>query len=236
MIKGSLKPFKILLFVGIVTIYPCSGTASPTLEQQAQNFIQQQIAPQAEETDLTKVVVQPVSSHLTLTPCRDQIQFNSAKPIRPGRFSIKASCNSPRRWTVSMRGQVDIMRHVVVSQRPLPKDTVLELSDLELELKGLSRLRNGYYSDPKSLIGYELKRSLQQHQILTPRLLLPPLLVRKDEQVIIHAGSSSILAVRVAGIALEDGRKNQQIRIRNSSSGKVINARVTATGQVRVGR
>ncbi len=235
MIKGRLKPSKILLFLAIPLFFtPCYGS-SQDVEQQAYEYIQKQLQNSLVENDRIEIDIQPLSSRLKLSHCREAISFESRKPLRAGRFTLKASCQTPRRWTVHIRGLIKVMREVVISLRPLPKNTIVSPADVKLSLQDIGTLRNGYFIDPADIRGYELKRSVPQHKVLNPSQLLPPLLIQKDEQVIIHAGKSKLLSVRVAGIALEDGRRNQQIRIRNAKSGKVIKARVIASGEVRAG-
>jgi flagella basal body P-ring formation protein FlgA len=63
--------------------------------------------------------------------------------------------------------------------------------------------------------------------------LEPPLVVRRGEAVVISA-ASSIVAVKVAGVALTDGRLGEQIRIKNLSSSRIVQAKMVGPGQAEV--
>ncbi|MEH6625158.1 MAG: flagellar basal body P-ring formation chaperone FlgA [Motiliproteus sp.] len=235
MIKGSLKPFNILLFLVSYLLFVPSYASTQDLEQQALEYIQEQLQSTLVKSDRIDIKIQPLSSHLKLSPCRTSITFKSKQSLHAGRFNLKASCQSPRHWSVNIRGLIKVMREVVISLRPLPRNTILSGADVKLSLQDISSLQNGYFSNLDEINGYELKTSVPQNKVLNPTQLLPLLLVRKDDQVTIHAGKSELLSVRVAGIALEDGSINEQIRIQNAKSGKIIRARVVASGEVRAG-
>ncbi|KTT42598.1 flagellar basal body P-ring biosynthesis protein FlgA, partial [Pseudomonas oryzihabitans] len=79
----------------------------------------------------------------------------------------------------------------------------------------------------------QLKRQVVNEQVLTPASLEQAELVRKGEQVVISARSASF-DIRMQGQALADGAKDEEIRVRNLSSNRVIHARVVDQGQVEV--
>ncbi len=179
MIKGRLKRFKILLFVSIPLIYLNADASTQPLEQQALRYIQQQMRSELTGNDDIEIEIQPLSSRLKLSPCRQEVSFSSRQPIAPGRFSLKASCQFPKRWTLSIRGKIKVMREVIFSLRPLPRNSILSSTDIKLGRVDISMLRNGYFTDTQTISGYELKRAIPQNKVLTPNMLLPPMLVQK---------------------------------------------------------
>jgi len=58
-----------------------------------------------------------------------------------------------------------------------------------------------------------------------------PKLIKRGEKVIIKVNSPN-LEISVAGIALMDGVKNQNIRIKNIKSKQIVQATVVKQGQV----
>ncbi len=235
MTKGSLKHFAMLVCTALMLHHSPLCAETPSLRQQAEKFVYTRMQATLADGDLLDVSVRNPDSRLRLPPCQDSISFASPRPLKPGRFSLKASCAIPKRWSIHLSGRIQVLRNVVISERALPKNTVLNATDLQLAPKDIATLRQGFYTSIDQVVSYQLKRSVQQKHVLTPRLLSPPLLVRKNDEVVISAGRSSTVDIRVAGIALQDGHQNQQIRVRNKNSGKIIRARVIAIGEVRAG-
>jgi flagella basal body P-ring formation protein FlgA len=57
--------------------------------------------------------------------------------------------------------------------------------------------------------------------------------IRKGDQVVITARTGT-MAVKMPGEALSNGGMNEQIRVRNLNSQRVVKARVTGPAQVEV--
>lgn len=70
-------------------------------------------------------------------------------------------------------------------------------------------------------------------QVITLVHLEQAEVVRKGDQVVITARSGT-LSVRMPGEALSNGGLNEQIRVKNLNSQRVIKAQVMAPGQVEV--
>ena len=122
---------------------------------------------------------------------------------------------------------------VLTASRPLAKDTVLAASDITLRKREISRYRSGVFKDKQQLIGMVLKRPLADGSVITPRQVMPKRLVRRGEPVIIMAKTGG-MTVRVQGKALMDGHNGQMIQVRNTRSGRKLQAEVIATATVRV--
>jgi len=58
-----------------------------------------------------------------------------------------------------------------------------------------------------------------------------PKLIRRGDQVVIVATTGGI-SVRMAGTAMADGRRDEQITVKNKSSNRLIKVRVVAPGTV----
>jgi flagella basal body P-ring formation protein FlgA len=69
--------------------------------------------------------------------------------------------------------------------------------------------------------------------VISAKLLTRRHLVKKGNQVTITARNGNI-AVRMSGTALEDGVRDEQIRVRNDSSQRTIKAVVRSQNQVEV--
>jgi flagella basal body P-ring formation protein FlgA len=79
--------------------------------------------------------------------------------------------------------------------------------------------------------GRSLSRALAAGSVLTPGALGGRSAVRAGDQVQLISRLDGI-EVRASGIALGGGDSGSRLRVRNGSSGKVVDAMVTAPGQV----
>ncbi len=125
------------------------------------------------------------------------------------------------------------MREVVVTIAPVLKGERVDVNNLTLEMQDLSRLRKGYYESKEQLQGMYAKRALQGGVVLTPQLLFVPNLIDKGDQVSIQIQRGE-LRVQMEGVAIEDGYRDGKIRVRNNSSGKIVEGIVVAPGRVLV--
>ncbi|HEY5717046.1 MAG TPA: flagellar basal body P-ring formation chaperone FlgA [Motiliproteus sp.] len=230
--RGSLNTLPQLLFLLL-----CSAVIAPTIqaseqiEQQAKDYLLAQIKPRLQPHDRVTMATNPLDSRLQLSPCHQPLSFTSTRPITPGAFTLKSSCSSPRPWTIYLSGSLEIYRPIVVSLRPIGRDTPLDHTLITLEERPISRLREGYYTQLEPLLGYQSRRNIAAGLPLRSDMLLPPLLVKAGDVVTIRAHSQS-MTVEAAGIALQDGRLHEQIDVRNSRSDKIIRARITGRGLV----
>lgn len=240
MTKGRLKPFTLLLFIALflpqIHAVAERQNVSDAIEQQAADYIRDNLNVKQRPGDELEIQVHPVDSRLNLPRCGSAITFASRMPLEPGRFSLKASCRSPQRWSLYLNGNIKLYRQVLASRQSIPRSSPLNPGSLQRVRVDVSGLQSGYFTEADQLQGYEAAQSIRQGTMITPRMLDARRLVQKGDKVIISAGEEGIVEVRMEGEALEDGRLHEQIRVRNIRSGRVIKARVEASGRVATGR
>ncbi|HEX8592525.1 MAG TPA: flagellar basal body P-ring formation chaperone FlgA [Pseudomonas sp.] len=157
--------------------------------------------------------------------------LESPKPI--GRVNVKVRCEGSSPWTVFVPAQVHLYRNVVTAVRPLKRDSLISDEDVALRERDIGQLGQGFLSSLDQAVGQKTIRPAVMDQVLSPTYLEQPQMIHKGDQVVIIARSGT-LAVRMPGEALSDGGLNEQIRIRNLNSKRVIKANVTGPGQVEV--
>ncbi|WNW11164.1 flagellar basal body P-ring formation chaperone FlgA [Pseudomonas sp. DTU_2021_1001937_2_SI_NGA_ILE_001] len=180
-----------------------------------------------------EISVKQLDPRMRLAHCDKDLtaSMESARPI--GRVSVRVRCEGSSPWTVYVPAQVQLFREVVTTLRPLKRGTVLSEQDVALRERDIGTLGLGYLTAVDQVVGQKLTRPTVVDQVLAPNFLEQPAMVRKGDHVVIIARSNS-LAVRMPGEALSDGGFNEQIRVRNLNSQKVIKANITGPGQVEV--
>lgn len=146
---------------------------------------------------------------------------------------VKRIASCPEQWRVVLTSDVKVLVPAVHSIKSLARGDTLSGSDLQLKKIPYNKLRGQYFASLKALEGRKLKRTLGANKLLTGNMLEPDFLVRKGDSVLIQASSNS-LQVTMSGVALENGSLKDNIRVRNRSSGKVVDARVISEGKVSI--
>lgn len=206
------------------------GATNQFLEQQVQEHIARSGLPARYEIKLNRL-----DARLRLPICPDdQLSAELESPNVPvGRVTVRLTCNSSSPWRLFVPGQVSLFQEVLVSARPLARNTVLNANDLTLQERDTSLLRDKYLVDPQQAIGMRLTRPVPPDSIITFAVIEQNEIVRRGDKVVISASNDSV-SVRMPGEALESGALGAQIRVRNTRSDRQIKARVVGPGQVKV--
>ena len=175
-----------------------------------------------------------LDSRLRLAACELPLEsFTPQSRRRMGKITIGIRCNGSHPWSLFVPVTVKVMTEVVVARTSLPRGSIIGESDIELEMRDISRLHRGYLEAKKSVLGKKLRQRLRQQQVVTPSQLDTPHAIKRNNRVTILASSRS-LQIRMLGKALQNGSLGELIRVRNESSKKELDAKVVAPGIVEV--
>lgn len=178
--------------------------------------------------------VQPLDSRLRLAVCDDLPTVEHYPRERlGGRITFKVSCNGPESWSVRIPANIRLYDNVVVAAAGIPMGSQISGQDIELQEMDVALLYRGYYRSVDDVKGFIAKRPIPAGQALSPIVVNPANLVAKGQKVTILAESSGI-SIRAMGEALSDGALGEVIQVRNASSSRVVEGRITAHGLVKV--
>ena len=207
------------------------GTTAAFLEAQAE----QHVAASTQEARF-EVEVGRLDPRLRLPLCPPEALTASLEsPAVPvGRVTVRVSCESDSaRWRLFVPARVSLFQEVLVTRRPLARHEVLQANDVAFIERDIGSLGDQYLTDPSLAVGKRAKRQLPGDTVLGSKHLENDEIVKRGDKVVIAAANSQI-SVRMPGEALEAGTVGSQIRVRNSRSGRVVNARIIGPGQVEV--
>ena len=181
-----------------------------------------------------RIRVGKLDSRLRLRRCAQPLQVEYANGQRKiGQTYTSVSCSTPVEWRIYVPVVVAAYGDVLVTQRPLPRGHRLSAADVRVEKRELSVFRRGFFSDIDKLSLLETKRAVGAGVALTPDKLASVKLVRNGELVQLVSASSQV-QVAARGKALNDGAQGNTVRVRNLSSGRVVEGRVIGLGKVSV--
>lgn len=200
-------------------------------------FLEQISAQHLEDNNIVgrhTVKIGRLDPRLRLPQCSIPLQASLESPAQPiGRVTIRVRCDSNAPWTIFVPAHVNLYRDVAISLRSMPRNSIVQASDVQLSERDVSSLRQGYILNLEHVIGKKLTRPIQPNRVISTSSLKAAAAIDKGDAVVISAHGNS-MSVRMPGIALEEGAIGQQIRVRNTRSQRIVHARVTAPGQVEV--
>ena len=183
-----------------------------------------------------KVTAEKVDQRLRLTPCStDQLEvFNPYSTPLFNATTIGIRCNNTdNHWTLYVPVHISLEQAIVVAKHQLLKGQVISKHDVELANMDVSRLKQGYFTRKKQVIGQVPKQIINQGSFLQPNALEQETLIHRGQQVKIQVINES-MKVSMIGIALTDGAANELIKVKNLSSNRIIEARVSSRSEVDV--
>lgn len=171
-----------------------------------------------------------LDSRLRLTDCPTQLHTDV-----PGRqrlntsVTVMVSCPQDN-WQVYIPVQIRLMIPLVVAARPLDRGMPVTADDLTIQMVDSRFQRGQTYDQPTKLIGSRVKRAVGIGQPVRGDDVCA--VCRRDDVVIIAQGNG--LNIIAKGTALSDGALGEQIKVKNDKSNRIVDATITAVGEVSV--
>lgn len=147
--------------------------------------------------------------------------------------TIGVHCEGSVRWTVYTSVSVESEATVLVARRSMARDTEISAADFTVTSRRVPGLVSAYVTDPAELAAQRLGHPIASGEPLTVEALAPANLVHRGQQVVLlaHAGG---IEVRMAGIALADGRASERIKVQNQSSQRVVEGIVRSANEIEI--
>lgn len=176
----------------------------------------------------------PLDSRLRLADCAAPLQA-SLPGNRPlgARASVVVRCPVPGGWTVRVPVKVQMFASVLVTSRPLARGDGPGAADVHSEERDVASLAYGYIASLDQIGGRTLARPLNAGTVLTPGMLAGRQAVRIGDAVSMEATVDGV-TIRAEGVAMGAGDAGARLKVRNASSGKVLDAVVSGPGVVAV--
>lgn len=160
------------------------------------------------------------------------IKPSNPRIIGSGAFTLIFKINGHVEENMMIRGDLKALTEVTVAKVPLRRGTILRYEQLGIEIKDISDSQAPAYS-MEDVVGKRMLTNLRTDDIIELTDVEAPPVIKKGEMVriVVHSGGLHLTA---SGIAKMDGKINEVIRVRNTSSNKLVHCRVSGPGQVEV--
>ena len=161
----------------------------------------------------------------------EQFDFDITLALLRGHFGIGVLLTlfpAPEK----LRGQVQARAPVWTLRTDVPAGRALRAEDLQLQLRELTQLEA--LLPESALLGVQLRADGRSGQMLEPRDIARPVVVRRGDKVEIRAQDDGV-QVSVAGIATASGKLGETAVVRNARSGRPVKGTLIAPGVLLAG-
>ena len=121
---------------------------------------------------------------------------------------------------------------LVSAAKPIKKDSVIQSEDLVL-VEATKRNTQSYFSSVNDVIGRKAKRTIYRDQLIKPQHVTTLWLITADQSVMI-VNLAGRIRVETVGVALENGQKNDIIKVQNAVSGEIVSGIVESEKKISV--
>lgn len=183
---------------------------------------------------ISAIEITSLDPRLKLAACEKRLEaFTANGQRRLGNTTIGVRCSGARPWTLYVPVKIVSQVTVLTAAQPLSRGALLTAADLVPVVRDAATLPHGYFTQPKELIGMQLRRTLRVGEVILPNAVGQPPLVERGQAVLLTAETGGI-KVTMKGEALQDGGAGERIQVRNLSSRKIIEGEVLGRNHVRV--
>ncbi len=130
---------------------------------------------------------------------------------------------------IKVQGKIVKLNEVPVLNREMRSGEIITNSDISYAAYPEKRIGDNVVTDPIQLIGQSPKQRISANKIIRESEILPPILIKKGESVNM-VYRTEFMTLQVVGYAMEDGRAGDLIRLKNTSSQKIVLATVSDQG------
>lgn len=235
----TISPQKAWTALAAACLLACPWTASSRVTGATQSMAQVNDAAvkalrQYYQATGSRVVVKanPFNLRMKLPACPTSLHATVPNRSTPtSMVTVQVRCAQPGGWIVRVPLRLQLFRSVLVTVRPLQRGDGIRPGDVRAEERDITRLGYGYIGSLDQIQGRILARPLVSGSVLTPAAMGGRRMVQAGDHVQLIARIGDI-SVRTNGVALGGGDDGARLRVRNESSGRIIDAMVTAPGVV----
>ena len=212
--------------------FTLAGSTADDIHTAANLFLKQFATEQAAAGYEVSYESEKPDPRLSLAACSGPLDVDfSGDPWKSGQPSMLIQCSGERPWRMYLGATVEIRGPALVASRPLARGERIRADMLNQQTVAVNASRRGTIAEAQTIIGMEVRRSINRGSLITPDLLAAPDAVERGDHVIITASSGSF-TVRSRGKALANAAIGEQVLVENLQSSRTVKGRVTGPGQV----
>lgn len=213
----------LLFLVPMTTCIAVEAPSEEALESKISKLIMEQWHTLGQREDSTSnVLIKGIpSGYQAPEKCSEALSIIAMKQLRPGNNSVEVNCAHRRSWSLMINADIEVWRDVVVLRDHIARGERITPLHLVLQKRDIADLQRGYFTSFAQVTNNVSKRSLRAGAALNPSMVNLPILVKRGQAITLRANRVGF-SVDMKGLALKKGRQGDKIKVKNSSSGKML--------------
>jgi flagella basal body P-ring formation protein FlgA len=195
--------------------------------QLAQSYILKHLDAQIHNPTIS---LTPLSATAHTPKCEQPIKIRWNSGQKTGNINLALNCAQPK-WQRYINAKISGELPIVMAKKDITSDTDLSLDDVYIGWLADTQVRKNHLSELSDIEMLSTRQFISAGTPLSSNQVRARLLIHKGDQVRILAGNANIM-IEMQGKALESGEKNKQIRVQNSTSGKIIKGKIISADSV----
>jgi len=226
----SIKVFFSMTY--FIILFPLVSSAttwdSAYIESFAKTFLESKIQPPAGGKISFKVA--DIDPRIRIKPCQVPLKANIPENTNRRNVNVKITCEDSTSWQMYLPAKITRTFKVVVATSTIEKGDILTRNNIGIKFIAKNKIRGEKLTDINSVIGSKAEKRIAIEHTITKKNVC---LVCKGDAITIIAKTENFM-IKTKGTALSSGNLNQQIRVKNSRSGRVIKPKISAVNQVTI--
>lgn len=174
------------------------------------------------------IKVAAIDPRVTIKPCQIPLKANIPEKNTGRNVNVKISCDDSTPWKIYLTAKVTTTLPVLVAKKTINKGERINESNVGIAYIAENKIRGEKLNESTGILGAKAKRRIAQGRAINRKSIC---VVCKGDAVTIIAKSSNF-SIKTQGLALSSGNLTEQIKVKNSRTGKVITPQVSAINQV----
>lgn len=173
-----------------------------------------------------------LDARLRLQDCELPLEaFSTSSTQNLTRTTVGIRCNGQKPWTLYVPVNINALVEALYTARPLLRGETLTPSAVEVREMPLNQLPANALSDMSAIKDLETIRPLRAGSPLTLNSLRTRQMIEQGQQVVI-LGNGRGIEVKMEGTAMKSGSYGDLIPVKNTRSGRVVEASIKDEGTV----
>jgi len=219
----------IAYFVALApNLSPASSFDATFLETLAKKYLEGKVSPP--KGGKVSISVAKLDPRIVINPCHQALTANIPEKYNGRNVNVEISCSTPTPWRIYIPAKIEQTFAVLVASSTIEKGMMLTDENVAIEYLPTNKVRGKKLAEKDSVLGSKATKRIGKGRAIASKHVC---LVCKGDAVTIIAKSDNFM-IKTRGTAISSGNLNQQIRVKNTRSGKIIRPKVSAINQVTI--
>ncbi len=229
----NMRTFNVFLsIICFMTLFSLDSSATTWdrayIESFGKTFLQNKIPPPLDGK--ISISVAHIDPRIIIRPCQVPLKANIPENISRRNVNIKITCADSNSWQIYLPAKVERTFAVVVATSTIEKGIVLSEQNIGIKYIAKNKIRGEKLTNIKAVLGSKAEKRIGKGRTITRKNAC---LICKGDIITIIAKTENFM-IKTQGTALSSGNLNQQIRVENSRSGRIIKPKISAMNQVTI--